>query len=78
VGGGFVGLEVAENLLHRGMQVAVVEALPQPAQVVLPHWRHLTGLHMLIVVRDVASGREETLAYDKLIPCDAPRPSRPG
>jgi NADPH-dependent 2,4-dienoyl-CoA reductase/sulfur reductase-like enzyme len=33
VGGGFVGLEVAENLLHRGMQVAVVEALPQPAQV---------------------------------------------
>ncbi|HSO68908.1 MAG TPA: FAD-dependent oxidoreductase [Arachnia sp.] len=29
VGGGFVGLEVAENLLHRGMQVAVVEALPQ-------------------------------------------------
>jgi hypothetical protein len=35
-GGRFVGLEVAENLLHRGMQVAVVEALPQPAQVVLP------------------------------------------
>ncbi|MHA6513443.1 FAD-dependent oxidoreductase [Tessaracoccus sp. Z1128] len=29
VGGGFVGLEVAENLLHRGMKVAVVEALPQ-------------------------------------------------
>ena len=29
MGGGFVGLEVAENLLHRGMQVAVVEALPQ-------------------------------------------------
>ena len=29
VGGGFVGLEVAEDLLHRGMQVAVVEALPQ-------------------------------------------------
>ena len=29
VGGGFVGLEVAENLLHRGMQVAVVEALPR-------------------------------------------------
>lgn len=29
IGGGFVGLEVAENLLHRGMKVALVEALPQ-------------------------------------------------
>ncbi len=29
VGGGFVGLEIAENLHHRGMQVTVVEALDQ-------------------------------------------------
>lgn len=29
VGGGFIGLEVAENLAHKGMKVTLVEALPQ-------------------------------------------------
>lgn len=29
VGGGFIGLEVAENLAHRGLDVTIVEALPQ-------------------------------------------------
>ncbi|WP_424346636.1 FAD-dependent oxidoreductase [Kocuria sp. CH-021] len=29
VGGGYVGLEVAENLVHRGLQVSLVEAAPQ-------------------------------------------------
>ena len=29
VGGGFIGLEVAENLRHRGLDVALVEMLPQ-------------------------------------------------
>ncbi|GAA4907882.1 FAD-dependent oxidoreductase [Tessaracoccus lubricantis] len=29
IGGGFIGLEVAENLLHRGMSVALVEATDQ-------------------------------------------------
>lgn len=29
VGGGFIGVEMAENLLHRGLQVALVEAAPQ-------------------------------------------------
>ena len=29
IGGGFIGIEVAENLVHRGMRVALVEALPQ-------------------------------------------------
>jgi NADPH-dependent 2,4-dienoyl-CoA reductase/sulfur reductase-like enzyme/rhodanese-related sulfurtransferase len=29
VGGGFIGLEVAENLVERGVQVSVVEAAPQ-------------------------------------------------
>ena len=29
IGGGFIGIEVAENLTHRGMTVALVEALPQ-------------------------------------------------
>jgi len=29
VGGGFIGLEVAENLHHKGIQTTIVEALPQ-------------------------------------------------
>jgi NADPH-dependent 2,4-dienoyl-CoA reductase/sulfur reductase-like enzyme/rhodanese-related sulfurtransferase len=29
VGGGFIGLEVAENLAHKGLKVTIVEALPQ-------------------------------------------------
>jgi NADPH-dependent 2,4-dienoyl-CoA reductase/sulfur reductase-like enzyme/rhodanese-related sulfurtransferase len=29
IGGGFIGLEVAENLVHRGIPTTIVEALPQ-------------------------------------------------
>src|SRR6185436_17650272 len=29
VGGGFIGLEMVENLIHRGLSVTVVEKLPQ-------------------------------------------------
>ena len=29
IGGGFIGLEVAENLVHKGISTAIVEALPQ-------------------------------------------------
>lgn len=29
VGGGFIGLEMAENLVHLGLQTSVVEMLPQ-------------------------------------------------
>lgn len=29
IGGGFIGLEVAENLVHKGISTSVVEALPQ-------------------------------------------------
>lgn len=29
IGGGFIGLEVAENLVHKGIPTSVVEALPQ-------------------------------------------------
>ncbi|MDO5031115.1 FAD-dependent oxidoreductase [Corynebacterium sp.] len=47
IGGGFIGLEMAENLRHRGMQVTVVEAAPQimspldreMAQIVTEHLR---------------------------------------
>ena len=34
IGGGFIGLEMAENLHHRGMQVSIVEAVDQVMNVV--------------------------------------------
>ena len=29
IGGGFIGLEMVENLIHRGLSVAVLEKMPQ-------------------------------------------------
>ena len=29
IGGGFIGVEMAENLLHRGLNVALIEAADQ-------------------------------------------------
>lgn len=29
IGGGFIGVEIAENLIHRGIKTALVEAMPQ-------------------------------------------------
>ncbi|MEA4811873.1 MAG: FAD-dependent oxidoreductase [Anaerolineaceae bacterium] len=55
VGGGFIGLEVAENLVERGMQVSVVEMLPQVmapfdfemAQMIHQHLKlHHVDLHL--------------------------------
>lgn len=34
IGGGFIGLEMAENLHHRGMQVSIIEAVDQVMNVV--------------------------------------------
>ncbi|MBM4247487.1 MAG: CoA-disulfide reductase [Deltaproteobacteria bacterium] len=55
VGGGFIGLEMAENLAHRGIAVTVLEKLPQVmppldpevGQVVAEHLRaHGVALHL--------------------------------
>ncbi len=43
VGGGYIGLEMAEQLRHRGLQVAVAEALPQvmaPLDPEMAAWLH--------------------------------------
>lgn len=43
VGGGYIGLEMAEQLRHRGMEVALVEALPQvmaPLDPEMASWLH--------------------------------------
>lgn len=43
MGGGFIGLELAENFRHRGLDVSVVEALPQvmrPLDIEMAHHVH--------------------------------------
>jgi len=53
VGGGFIGLEMVENLRHRGLSVTVLEKLPQlmgqlDPEVAAPLQEHLTakGVHL--------------------------------
>ncbi|MBI4822090.1 MAG: FAD-dependent oxidoreductase [Deltaproteobacteria bacterium] len=53
VGGGFIGLEMAENLVHRGLEVTLLEKLPQvmpplDAEMAAPVATHLRekGLHL--------------------------------
>ena len=78
VGGGFVGLEVAENLLHRGMQVAVVEALPQvmapldPEMVVPVHAvMRAAGIDLRLGSGVTAIGENDvTLADGSVLPAD--------
>ena len=78
VGGGFVGLEVAENLLHRGMQVAVVEALPQvmapldPEMVVPVHAvMRDAGIDLRLGSGVTAIGENDvTLADGSVLPAD--------
>jgi NADPH-dependent 2,4-dienoyl-CoA reductase/sulfur reductase-like enzyme len=43
IGGGFIGLEMAENLAHRGLAVTVLEKLPQVMPPLDPRLRPSTG-----------------------------------
>ena len=69
VGGGFIGLEMVENLIHRGLSVTVLEKLPQvmpplDPEVAAPLMKHLLAkgvqLHLgdgLARIDEVADGR---------------------
>ena len=46
VGGGFIGLEMAENLIHRGMEVTVVEMLDQVMPPLDPEIARLVERHL--------------------------------
>jgi NADPH-dependent 2,4-dienoyl-CoA reductase/sulfur reductase-like enzyme/rhodanese-related sulfurtransferase len=68
VGGGFIGLEMVENLVHRGLAVAILEKLPQvmpplDPEMAVPLTEHLAekgvGLHLgdgLAGIENVESG----------------------
>ena len=70
IGGGFIGLEIAENLCHRGIATAIVEAAPQVlapldpemAQLVADELdRHDVTLHL---GRTVTALHDDTLELD--------------
>ena len=64
VGGGFIGLEMAENLKHRGLEVTVVEMLPQvmppiDAEMVSPVHDYLCALGIQLALGTAVAGFEE-------------------
>ena len=64
VGGGFIGLEMAENLAHRDFEVTVIEMADQVLAPLDPEYGHLVGefleLHgVRVVVGDGVAGFEQ-------------------
>jgi len=64
VGGGFIGLEMAENLVHRGLQVTILEKLPQvmpplDAEMAAPVRAHLEGAGVTVQLGDGLAGFAE-------------------
>ncbi len=43
IGGGFIGVEIAENLVHRGVPTALIEATPQVLAPLDPEMAHLVA-----------------------------------
>jgi NADPH-dependent 2,4-dienoyl-CoA reductase/sulfur reductase-like enzyme/rhodanese-related sulfurtransferase len=63
VGGGFIGLEMAENLAHRGLAVTVLEKLPQvmpplDPEMAEPVRRHLIDQGVTVCLGDGLAGFE--------------------
>jgi NADPH-dependent 2,4-dienoyl-CoA reductase/sulfur reductase-like enzyme/rhodanese-related sulfurtransferase len=64
VGGGFIGLEMAENLKHLGLEVTVVEMLPQvmppiDAEMVTPVHEYLTAKGIKLTLGAAVAGFAE-------------------
>ncbi|MFL0578118.1 FAD-dependent oxidoreductase [Dietzia sp. 179-F 9C3 NHS] len=78
IGGGFIGVEVAENLRHKGMDVTIVEAADQamapldPEMAAFVHERirdHGVDLRLGAAV-EVIGERDVTLADGSVVPAD--------
>ena len=48
IGGGFIGVEIAENLIHRGIKTALVEAMPQVLAPLDPEMASLVAKDMAL------------------------------
>jgi NADPH-dependent 2,4-dienoyl-CoA reductase/sulfur reductase-like enzyme/rhodanese-related sulfurtransferase len=65
VGGGYIGLEMAENLVHRGLEVTLVEMLDQVMAPLDPECarlveRHLEKHGVRLALNDAVAGFEQT------------------
>jgi NADPH-dependent 2,4-dienoyl-CoA reductase/sulfur reductase-like enzyme/rhodanese-related sulfurtransferase len=65
VGGGFIGLEMVENLIHRGLAVTLLEKLPQvmsplDPELAVPLMEHLTAKGVRLRLGDGLARIEET------------------
>lgn len=65
IGGGFIGMEMTENLVTRGISVTVLEALPQvmppfDSEMVVPLQDHLTVHGVELRLGDAVAGFEQT------------------
>lgn len=63
VGGGFIGLEMAENLVHRGIEVTLIEAqsqvmAPLDPEMVAPVHERLRSHHVTLCLGDSVAGFE--------------------
>jgi len=61
VGGGFIGLEMAENLTKRGISVTLIEMMPQvmpllDPEIAVPIQEHLTANGVTLCLGDAVSG----------------------
>jgi NADPH-dependent 2,4-dienoyl-CoA reductase/sulfur reductase-like enzyme/rhodanese-related sulfurtransferase len=64
VGGGFIGLEMTENLVRRGVSVTIVEMLPQimppvDPEMAVPIQEHLTANGVSLCLGDAVAGFEQ-------------------
>lgn len=48
IGGGFIGVEIAENLIHRGIKTSLVEAMPQVLAPLDPEMASLVAKEMIL------------------------------
>jgi NADPH-dependent 2,4-dienoyl-CoA reductase/sulfur reductase-like enzyme/rhodanese-related sulfurtransferase len=65
IGGGFIGLEMVENLVHRGLSVAILEKLPQvmpplDPEMAVPLTEHLTARGVRLHLGDGLAGIENS------------------
>ena len=77
VGGGFIGLEMAENLKHLGLEVTVVEMLPQvmppmDPEMVTPVHDYLTLNEIGLALGTAVSGFAETSGHLEVLTKDGP------
>jgi NADPH-dependent 2,4-dienoyl-CoA reductase/sulfur reductase-like enzyme/rhodanese-related sulfurtransferase len=65
IGGGFIGLEMVENLIHRGLEVTLIEKLDQVMPPLDPEMAHLVERYMLkhgvhLELNDGVAGFQQT------------------